>query len=145
MPLSPSIPVLLNPKKWPQRSVAFQHLWKKSTKGQRLCRLPSSTRQAMRFVLNNVNQEHQFVAEHVQTPSHKSSPLPQLLPNIRANADRVRHDKSKHQNAFGTFLCHVPGCRKGLGAGYSRRDKLREHLWKAYANMGHQKRVSDCN
>lgn len=55
------------------------------------------------------------------------------------DTDRIRHEASVHSG--GRHFCHVQGCPKNHGAGYRRRDKLTEHLWKKHANLGHFKRV----
>ncbi|KAF4633286.1 hypothetical protein G7Y89_g4838 [Cudoniella acicularis] len=55
--------------------------------------------------------------------------------------DRIRHEQTKHRAQRGTYLCTIPGCRKSSGTGYSRPDKLTEHMWKAHSNLGYAKRV----
>jgi hypothetical protein len=42
---------------------------------------------------------------------------------------------------FIRHFCHVQGCPKSNGAGYKRKDKLTEHLWKKHADLGFVKRV----
>ncbi|TVY32582.1 hypothetical protein LSUB1_G007783 [Lachnellula subtilissima] len=59
---------------------------------------------------------------------------------VRAS-DRIRHENSKHLNIPGAHLCPLPGCFKSHGGGFSRADKLTEHLWKKHAGLGYVKRV----
>jgi hypothetical protein len=33
------------------------------------------------------------------------------------------------------------GCNKSEGVGYTRKDKLTEHLWKKHGNLGYVKRT----
>lgn len=54
-------------------------------------------------------------------------------------SDRTRHEDSVHLNNPGIHLCPVPGCVKSHGKGYSRSDKVTEHLWKKHANLGYTK------
>ncbi|TVY38972.1 hypothetical protein LOCC1_G006389 [Lachnellula occidentalis] len=57
------------------------------------------------------------------------------------DSDRIRHENSKHLNIPGAHLCPVPRCSKSHGRGFSRADKLTEHLWKKHAGLGYAKRV----
>ncbi|TVY26267.1 hypothetical protein LHYA1_G005827 [Lachnellula hyalina] len=57
------------------------------------------------------------------------------------DSDRTRHENSKHLNIPGAHLCPVLGCIKSHGGGYSRADKLTEHLWKKHSGLGYAKRV----
>lgn len=54
--------------------------------------------------------------------------------------DRIRHEDSKHLNP-GAHVCPIVGCPKNLGQGFSRADKLTEHMWKKHAALGYTKRV----
>ena len=56
-------------------------------------------------------------------------------------SDLARHRKSVHGVNHIKFFCHIPGCSKGRGhgEGYSRDDKLTEHLWKKHGNLGYTK------
>lgn len=55
--------------------------------------------------------------------------------------DLVRHEAAVHGINKGVHLCHVAGCNKSQGVGYTRKDKLTEHLWKKHANLGFVKRT----
>ncbi|PMD27002.1 hypothetical protein NA56DRAFT_725824 [Hyaloscypha hepaticicola] len=61
---------------------------------------------------------------------------------FKRDADRIRHERAVHKvNQQILHLCAVPGCPKGQGAGYSRADKLTEHMWKKHGNLGFVKRT----
>jgi hypothetical protein len=60
---------------------------------------------------------------------------------FRRASDRVRHQNTVHSARQGRYLCQVPGCPMSHGAGYSRADKVTEHLWKKHADMGYTKRA----
>ncbi|KAF8847875.1 hypothetical protein BDZ45DRAFT_698829 [Acephala macrosclerotiorum] len=60
---------------------------------------------------------------------------------FRRDSDRIRHESSVHGINAVLHFCHVQGCPKSNGAGYKRKDKLTEHLWKKHANLGFVKRV----
>ncbi|PQE27867.1 C2H2 transcription factor protein [Rutstroemia sp. NJR-2017a BBW] len=55
--------------------------------------------------------------------------------------DRLRHEGSAHRNNHGQYLCPIVGCRKSRGQGYSRPDKVTEHLWKMHADLGYTKKA----
>jgi len=55
--------------------------------------------------------------------------------------DRARRESSVHGIGRPLYLCQVPGCIKSIGAGYTRKDKLTEHMWKKHGNLGHVKRT----
>jgi hypothetical protein len=55
--------------------------------------------------------------------------------------DRDRHITSVHGTSQIFYLCPVVNCPKSQGKGYSRQDKVTEHLWKKHANLGFTKRV----
>lgn len=90
-------------------------------------------------------------------PAYSSAPvvaLPPVLPDgrfactnpacnktFKRDADRVRHEVSIHSNHPGAHLCPIPGCAKGQGKGFSRPDKVTEHLWKFHWNLGFVKRA----
>ena len=61
--------------------------------------------------------------------------------SFRRKADLARHRKSVHGVNHVKYFCHIPGCPKsqGHGQGYSRDDKLTEHLWKQHRNLGFTK------
>jgi hypothetical protein len=54
--------------------------------------------------------------------------------------EQTRHEASVHSINQGVHRCPVIGC-SSYGRGYSRRDKLTEHMWKKHANLGYTKRV----
>ena len=60
---------------------------------------------------------------------------------FRRKSDLARHRKTVHGMNLVKFFCHIPGCSKGRGhgEGYSRDDKLTEHLWKKHGNLGYTK------
>ncbi|KAH6680898.1 hypothetical protein B0J14DRAFT_558233 [Halenospora varia] len=58
----------------------------------------------------------------------------------KLDKDCKRHEK-KHRLAVTPILCQIPGCAKGQGIGYTRKDKLTEHMWKAHRDVGFTKRV----
>lgn len=60
---------------------------------------------------------------------------------FRRDTDRIRHEASKHGVNGMLHFCQVLGCPKSLGAGYTRKDKLTEHMWKKHADLGFTKRV----
>ena len=60
---------------------------------------------------------------------------------FKRNPDRVRHENSIHSNHPGVHLCPVIGCAKAQGKGFSRPDKVTEHLWKCHGNLGFRKRT----
>ena len=68
-----------------------------------------------------------------------------MQPNCDAvftrDADRIRHERARHGANHGLHLCPIPGCPKAQGRGYSRADKVTEHLWKKHGNLGFVKRV----
>jgi hypothetical protein len=47
---------------------------------------------------------------------------------FRRISDRRRHSESVHSTDKGRYICHHAGCRKNKFPGYSRPDKLHEHL-----------------
>lgn len=87
-------------------------------------------------------------------PAAASGPAGPIQPRItctlgcsisfKRDSDRIRHEHSVHRlnQALGMHLCSVPGCPKGRGVGYTRKDKLTEHMWKKHANLGYAKKVS---
>lgn len=61
--------------------------------------------------------------------------------SFKRHADRIRHEATVHGVNQVLHLCRIPGCSKGQGRGYSRADKLTEHMWKKHGNMGYVKRT----
>jgi hypothetical protein len=60
---------------------------------------------------------------------------------FKRDPDRVRHEAAVHGINKATYLCHIVGCNKSQGGGYTRKDKLTEHLWKKHGNLGYVKRT----
>jgi len=60
---------------------------------------------------------------------------------FKRNYERVRHERSAHGINQALHLCPIMGCPKSHGVGYSRADKVKEHLWKQHANLGYTKRT----
>jgi len=54
-------------------------------------------------------------------------------------SDRIRHFDTVHHASHSPHLCPVAGCTKNRGRGYSRADKLTEHLWRKHADLGYKK------
>ncbi|RDW69222.1 hypothetical protein BP6252_08242 [Coleophoma cylindrospora] len=58
------------------------------------------------------------------------------------DADRIRHETTASiHNRNRDHLCAIPGCRKGQDGGFSRADKLKEHMWKKHADLGYAKKA----
>jgi len=64
---------------------------------------------------------------------------PTCAQTFKRDADRSRHELSVHFKSPGLHLCPIAGCPKSYGKGYSRPDKVTEHLWKKHANLGFTK------
>jgi hypothetical protein len=62
---------------------------------------------------------------------------------FKREPDRLRHESAVHgiNQLLQFYLCPVIGCSKSQGSGYTRKDKLTEHLWKKHGNLGYTKRV----
>lgn len=60
---------------------------------------------------------------------------------FKRDTDRIRHEASKHGINGMLHFCQIPGCPKSFGAGYTRKDKLTEHMWRKHADLGFTKRV----
>jgi hypothetical protein len=58
---------------------------------------------------------------------------------FKRDFERTRHEASVHGINRRLHLCPVPGCPKSHGNGFSRPDKVTEHLWKKHASMGYLK------
>jgi hypothetical protein len=58
-------------------------------------------------------------------------------------ADRNRHVNSVHLGVSQgqAHLCPIVGCDKSYGKGYSRADKVTEHLWKRHGDLGYRKGI----
>ena len=59
------------------------------------------------------------------------------------DGDRIRHEASVHgfNQALQLHLCPILNCPKSQGAGYTRKDKLTEHMWKKHSDLGFMKKV----
>jgi hypothetical protein len=60
---------------------------------------------------------------------------------FKRNYERARHEGTVHGINRRAYLCPIHGCLKGQGRGYSRADKLTEHLYKKHGNLGYRKRA----
>jgi hypothetical protein len=74
-----------------------------------------------------------------QWPSVFLCNYPTCSQTFKRDADRSRHEQSVHFKSPGLHLCPVAGCPKSYGKGYSRPDKVTEHLWRKHANLGFTK------
>ena len=61
------------------------------------------------------------------------------MSSFTRDADRVRHENTTHLGQI--HLCPIAGCVKSRGRGYSRADKVTEHLWKKHGDLGYVKRT----
>ena len=48
--------------------------------------------------------------------------------SFKRDSDRTRHQNTVHSARRGLYLCLIPGCPKSHGRGFSRGDKVTEHL-----------------
>jgi hypothetical protein len=62
---------------------------------------------------------------------------------FKRDPGRIRHEAAVHgiNQLLQLYLCPVVGCTKSQGTGYTRKDKLTEHLWKKHKSLGYRKRV----
>jgi hypothetical protein len=52
----------------------------------------------------------------------------------------TRHENGRaHSLVWGLHMCPIAGCRMNRGEGFSRRDKVKEHLYKQHADLGYTK------
>jgi len=58
--------------------------------------------------------------------------------SFKRPSDLVRHGNTVHLNMKG-HLCPIAGCSKSGGRGYSRADKVTEHLWRKHGDLGYTK------
>ncbi|PQE30051.1 Zinc C2H2-like protein [Rutstroemia sp. NJR-2017a WRK4] len=65
---------------------------------------------------------------------------PGCTKTFQRDADRIRHEHTKHRNNYGQHRCPIVGCPQNRGKGLSRSDKVTEHLWKMHANLGYTKK-----
>jgi hypothetical protein len=64
---------------------------------------------------------------------------PTCAQTFKRDSDRSRLEQSVHFKSPGLHLCPIAGCPKSYGKGYSRPDKVTEHLWRKHANLGFTK------
>lgn len=76
----------------------------------------------------------------VQSPTTAKTPCTYLgcSASFKRDSDRIRHDTTTHGVNQALHFCPIAGCSKslGVGQGYCRADKVKEHLWKKHANLG---------
>ncbi|RDW80346.1 hypothetical protein BP5796_05044 [Coleophoma crateriformis] len=87
-----------------------------------------------------------LVATFNDTTLAQQQPIPcSLFPCTKTftrHADRIRHETTAAiHNGNRGHICPVPGCRKGQDGGFSRADKLTEHMWKKHADLGYAKKA----
>lgn len=99
------------------------------------------------------NQNNNFIPVSVsQAPTQMVAPRRHTFRCGFATCGRVfarksdmdRHTNTVHRNTLQQqplplHLCLIAGCSKARGIGYSRADKLTEHMWKKHANLGYTK------
>jgi hypothetical protein len=64
---------------------------------------------------------------------------PTCTRTFKRHFERIRHEASVHRTNRQRYLCPITGCSKSHGKGYTRSDKVTEHLWKKHANLGYMK------
>jgi hypothetical protein len=64
---------------------------------------------------------------------------PTCTRTFKRHFERIRHEASVHRTNRQRHLCPITGCSKSHGKGYTRSDKVTEHLWKKHANLGYTK------
>jgi hypothetical protein len=64
---------------------------------------------------------------------------PTCTRTFKRHFERIRHEASVHRITRQRHLCPITGCSKSQGNGYTRPDKVTEHLWKKHANLGYTK------
>jgi hypothetical protein len=100
------------------------------------------------FNPNDLSQAYQDT-QTLPTPTPVQAPRARFIcsyqgcsKSFKRAADLNRHRSSYHKiDRHGNpgYLCPVVGCRKSYGAGYSREDKVKEHLWKQHGSLGYVK------
>jgi hypothetical protein len=109
--------------------------------------------------LNDGNHLDNYTPCGGWTPASQSMQAPPAMPTkapvltqctalgcfaaFKREPDRLRHEAAVHgiNQLLQLYLCPVIGCSKSQGSGYTRKDKLTEHLWKKHGNLGYAKRV----
>jgi hypothetical protein len=71
-----------------------------------------------------------------QPPQRRFPCTQACVETFTCDADRVRHERSTHFAQHGAHRCPIAGCPKSYGAGYSRPDKVKEHLRKKHGAQG---------
>jgi hypothetical protein len=64
---------------------------------------------------------------------------PACTQTFKRHFERIRHEASVHRINRQRHLCPIDGCSKSHGRGYTRSDKVTEHLWKKHGNLGYMK------
>ncbi|KAH8689843.1 hypothetical protein BGW36DRAFT_411763 [Talaromyces proteolyticus] len=77
------------------------------------------------------------------TPTTRSMHLhrcnfPTCTRRFKRPSDLARHQYTVHLNVQGHH-CPIVGCPKARGKGYSRADKVTEHLWRKHGDLGYVK------
>jgi len=67
--------------------------------------------------------------------------FPTCTRRFKRPADLARHQYTVHFNIQG-HLCPIADCPKARGKGYSRGDKVTEHLWRKHGDLGYIKAQS---
>jgi hypothetical protein len=75
----------------------------------------------------------------VATPAETRWQCTHCTKSFRREANLTRHNNNFHGINRGLHLCPILGCVKSQGQGYSRADKVTEHLWKKHADLGFRK------
>ena len=74
--------------------------------------------------------------------SHQRFTCTSCLQTFKRDKDRIRHENNVHRaNPTLGHYCPIQGCVKNQAQGYSRADKVTEHLWKVHGNLGYTKRT----
>jgi hypothetical protein len=64
--------------------------------------------------------------------------FPTCIRRFKRPSDLARHQYTVHFNLQG-HLCPIVDCPKATGKGYSRADKVTEHLWRKHGDLGYIK------
>jgi len=94
------------------------------------------------FTACNINAAYLNQARPVSPVATATAPrynCSHCMRSFKRDSDRIRHENATHLGQV--YLCPVAGCVKSQGQGYSRPDKVTEHLWKKHGNLGFVKRT----
>ena len=84
-----------------------------------------------------------FTSALAPSPAHDPTTgrilCPYCMVTFRYSRDQIRHAATAHGIKRGLHRCNVVGCPKSQGTGYSRADKLTEHMWKKHGDLGYRK------